>query len=205
MSSEISHIIYSARVLTNISGQVKDPLYWVGTLMPNMRRLGVKSRFFLHPDNVSLYSLLGQDDFSTGMRVHSWVDATFGHYWEAHHLDDKLPWSPLTRAAFKLMEDEELYDHFDDWNLIHRLLNRVHDEEAKLVSDRKAIEKWHSLLQGYVYARPDNLSRRKFLTGMGISRKLADEINAEVARLYKNNEAQEAMRGMWRNAEDLLM
>lgn len=205
MPGEISHVIYAARVLTNVSDQVKDPLYWVGTLLPNIGKLGAKSRFPLHPRNVSLYSLLGQSDFATGMRVHAWMDETFGQYWETQRVADKLPWNPLTRIAYKLIEDQELYDHFDDWNLIHRLINKVNDEELKLVQDKSVIEKWHSTLQDYVSDQPSDASRKKFLCSLGVSRKLADEINVVVTQLYKKEEVHQAMHEAWRNVEDLLM
>lgn len=204
MPSEISHVVYAARVLTNISSTVTDPIYWIGTLLPNIRRLGVRTRYPLHVDGVSLYSLIGADDFTTGMRVHSWIDLTCDQYWRETHIDDKLPWHPLSRYAFALLEDELLYDHFDDWNLLHRLLNQAQAQESALIQDSQVIGRWHSILQDYMAAKPSETTRRKMMAKLGLSRKTADEVNDLVNKYASEATVQEAMNGMWRYVEDLL-
>lgn len=186
MAGEIGHVIYAARLLTYLGDAVKTPDYWVGTLFPDIRHLGVVSRRQTHTEDVTLSSLIGENDFYTGMRVHAWVDMTREKFLREQNVKETLPWHPFVPHALKLMEDEMLYDHFDDWNLIHRTLSNVHEGELHYVDDRSKIIEWHTVLQKYFSATPTDESRRELSRGIGLSDQSASEIN-NVLQLLKND------------------
>lgn len=204
MPGEIGHVVYAARVLTNLSGAVHDQSYWLGALFPNVRHAGALARHPLHAGNISLYSLVGANDFETGMRVHAWLDATHDAFFMPHIVRELLPWHPFAFQALQLLEDELLYPHFEDWNLVHRLLNTASEEELFYVHDRKSVQRWHGLLQQYIKEAPGEAETNELLRQTGLSKDAAKELQRVTAALRKNKRAINAIHDFWRHLEDLL-
>ncbi len=204
MAGEIGHVVYGARLLTYLGGKVKDTSFWIGVLFPDIRHLGVVSRHRTHPRDIALRSLVGRGDFATGMRVHAWVDVTRDTYLSEQNVKEILPWHPFVPHALKLLEDEMLYDSYDDWDVISRLLNKVHDEELGFVADERAIATWHGILRQYFKKKPTDASRAELAGGIGLTAVNAREINSLVKRLREDGAAPEIIRGFWQYLEDIL-
>ncbi len=205
MAGEIGHVVYGARVLTYLGEAVKDSSFWAGTLFPDIRHLGVVSRHRTHPLDISLHSLVGRTDFTTGMRVHAWVDATRETYLSEQNMKENLPWHPFVPHALKLLEDEMLYDSYEDWDVIVRVLNKVDDEERVFVEDKHALTSWHDILRTYFKKPPTDDSRAALAVGIGLTAVNAREINSIVTRLREGSLAPEMIRGFWQYLEDLLL
>lgn len=204
MAGEVGHVVYAARLLTYLGERVQDPSYWVGTLFPDIRHLGVVSRNRTHPRDVTLKSLIGANDFQTGLRVHAWIDATREQFLRDHHLKEKIPWHPFAPFCLNLLEDELLYSHFDDWNLINRALNRTYPDEAVYCSVPATLKTWHTILQQYLLHPPSDASRRELARAIGLSENMAEE-STKVIQLLKDNKATHALLDeFWRHLEDLL-
>lgn len=204
MAGEIAHVVYAARLLTKLEDKAVDPSYWAGTLFPDIRHLGVVSRHRTHPDGVTLTTLVGKDDFHTGMRVHAWIDATREKFLSEQHIKETLPWHPFVPHSLKLVEDEILYDKFDDWNLIHRTLNEVHDEERAFVDAREPIQTWHTLLQDYFAESPSDQSRFALMRAIGLSENSSHEVNSVVHMLLENPQSQELNKRLLEHFEQIL-
>ena len=192
MAGEVAHVVYGARVLTYLGDKVTGPEFWAGTLFPDIRHLGIISRQHTHFDSVSLETLVGTGDFETGMRVHAWVDATRDQFLREANMKEALPWHPFVPHALKLVEDELLYERFDDWNLIERALNKTYDEELHYVNSLQHINTWHSVLQDYFKQAPTNETRYQLALSIGLSESSAEEIN-KVAALLKADERTEKL------------
>lgn len=205
MAGEIGHVVYGARVLTYLDGAVGDPIFWTGTLFSDIRHLGVVSRHRTHLAEVSLHSLVGATDFMTGMRVHSWIDMTREAYLHQQNMKESLPWHPFVPHALKLLEDEMLYKSYDDWDVILRLLNKVHDEELAFVEDRRKVAAWHEILRDYFRYSPTDETRAQLAVGINLSAINAREINSIVARLRRDGAAAGIIEGFWRYLEDILL
>lgn len=204
MAGEVGHVVYAARVLDYLGDAVKGPDYWVGTLFPDIRHLGVVSRHRTHPDSVSLQSLVGKNDFMTGMRVHSWIDQTREYFLRRENIKETLPWHPFVPHALKLMEDELLYDMFDDWNLVLRTLNRVHEDELVFTSNEERVTEWHQVLRDYLREKPTDASRYELTLAIGLSEKVAEELNSVVQQLQKDAKTQEVVQRFWHHLEKVL-
>lgn len=205
MAGEIGHVVYGARVLTYLGDAVSDPSFWAGTLFPDIRHLGVISRHRTHPESVSLHRLVADDDFSTGMRVHAWVDATREQYLSHNNMKETLPWHPFVPHALKLLEDELLYGTYGDWDIIGRTLNQVYDIELQYVTDESAIRRWHSVVQAYIKEAPTDESRVGLAVAIGLSENSAEEINSIVDRLRGSDQARRLIEGFWQHLEDVLL
>lgn len=204
MAGEVGHVVYAARVLDYLDDEVKSPEYWAGTLFPDIRHLGVVSRHRTHPKDVNLQTLVGKNDFMTGMRVHSWVDQTREYFLRKENIKETLPWHPFVPHALKLVEDEALYELFDDWNLITRALNTVHEEELSFTHDQARIAEWHQTLRDYFKEKPNDDSRFELTLAIGLSEKIADELNSVVRLLQDDKKTQATLQKFWRHLETIL-
>jgi len=204
MAGEVAHVVYGARVLAFLGEKVKTPLFWVGTLFPDIKNLGAALKKHTHPDGVTLGSLAGENDFETGARVHAWIDHTRELFLSNQRMKERLRWHPFVPHSLKLLEDEILYDRFDDWEIIFRALNRVRDEELKIVSSRDQVRRWHDILQEYLAEKPSDESRYKLSLAIGLSENSAQEVNSVVASLRTDGEAVKLIDEFVRHLEILL-
>ncbi len=205
MAGEVAHVVYAARLLKHLEGKVSDSRYWAGTLFPDIRHLGLISRHRTHPQNVGLTSLVGKNDFDTGMRVHAWIDATREKFWQEANMKESLPWHPFVPHAVKLLEDELIYDLFADWNLVQRSLSAIYEEELYYVSSREGIQRWHDTLQRYFKRRPDAASRQQLSLDIGLSQSSAEEVNGVVEQLRENKLTQQLVEKFHLHLEQLLV
>ncbi|MBI4022200.1 MAG: hypothetical protein HY372_02490 [Candidatus Andersenbacteria bacterium] len=204
MAGEVSHVVLAARVLTRLGEAVRTPAYWAGTLFPNIRHLGIVSRERTHDPQVSLATLIGESDFICGMRVHAWVDMTRSRFLMEANIKELLPWHPLVPHALTLVEDATLYGHFDDWNLIHRVLNKVYEEELAAVHEPQHVRRWHTILQDYIRQPPTYESWLKMSGDLGLSESSAEEINYVVRLLQADPRTGTVLDRMVHHIEYLL-
>ncbi|MBI1834017.1 MAG: hypothetical protein HYR90_04305 [Candidatus Andersenbacteria bacterium] len=204
MAGEVGHVVYAARILHYLGEHVSDPSYWAGTLLPDIKHFGIISRRRTHAEGVSLSNLVGKTDFQTGMRVHAWIDATREKFLNEQHIKEALPWHPFVPHALKLAEDELMYDMYDDWNLIHRVLNEVRGEELEYIPSRDHVQKWHTILQDYFKQKPTNESRRRLSLGIGLSEHSSDELNSVVTMLRQQAKVQQLLTDFASRLEDIL-
>lgn len=204
MAGEVSHVVYAARVLARLGEAVRTPAYWAGTLFPNIRHLGIVSRQRTHAARISLETLVGASDFATGRRVHAWVDTTRSHFLTELNVKELLPWHPLVPHALALVEDAALYGHFDDWNLIHRALNKVYEEELAAVHEAGHVRRWHTILQDYFRQAPDYEQWLALSRELGLSESSADEINHIARQLQADPRTNAVIERTVRHFEYLL-
>ena len=205
MAGEIAHIIYAARLLTHLKESVSDPSYWTGALFPDIYRIGRTSRYPTHPRPVSLATIVGTNDFRTGMRTHSWIDDTREKYFREHHALEKLSWHPLLPFAFELFEDELLYTYYDDWSHIVRILSKVQPDEERLIHNRTHIQAWHALLQNYFRHSPNDTSRRIFMEKLQLPSPIIQEVNDVVADLRSSDVAKDIVMKYIQALEHILI
>ena len=205
MAGEIAHVIYAARLLTYLGDSVSHSSYWIGALFPDIYRIERTSRFPTHPRPVSLATLVGKNDFITGMRTHSWIDDTREKYFRDKQAFEKLSWHPLLPFAFELFEDEVLYQSYSDWDHIVRILSTVHADEEHIIHNRPHIQAWHALLQNYFRNTPTNKTRMKYMEQLQIPSSIATEINGVVEDLHNSGAAKEVLIQYIRAVEHILI
>ncbi|HSX24773.1 MAG TPA: hypothetical protein VLG69_02300 [Candidatus Andersenbacteria bacterium] len=201
MIGEISHIVYAARLLSFLGDEVSHASYWNGVTFPNIRRIRVHTRHRTHVHPISIRSLIGSNDFLTGMRVHAWIDETHDHFERHHPITDRIPDHPLIPYARTLAEDTLLYDAFSDWDVVRKALRTIHPDELYYVHERANIRMWHDILQTYFSHVPDDDSRLLFSRAIGLSKPLAQEVNALVNKLLEMDEIHQALEAYVRDIE----
>lgn len=204
MAGEIAHIVYAARLLTVLKDRISNGSYWVGTVFPDIYRIAPLHRYPTHPQKVHLAALVGNDDFLTGMRVHSWIDETREHYMKEHRVYERLPWHPLLPFALELFEDEMLYSSFEDWGIVRRALATIHHDETKIIHEEKIVQGWHTMLENYFRTAPSDASRTAFLDANGIPESIAHDVNGIVHILGSTSRSKAIINGYIGELEHIL-
>lgn len=197
-------MVYGARLLTYLGDKISDARYWAGTLFPDIRHLGLVSRHRTHAQAVGLQNIIGKNDFETGMRAHAWVDATRETYWREQNMKETLPWHPFVPHALKLLEDELVYDSFQDWDNVRQTLDQIYEEELYYVDSKEHVRRWHDILQRYLAKRPDVDSRKRISTDIGLSENSAEEISLVVEKLRGDARTKQLIEQFQVHLEQLL-
>ena len=205
MAGEIAHIVYAARLLTTLKSEVSHHSYWVGTVFPDIYRLRAPNRYPTHLRPVILSRIVGHNDFTTGMRVHTWIDETSEHYMREHRVYERLPWHPLLPFALELFEDEMLYGAYEDWGIVRRALATIYPDEVAIVHEQSTLHTWHTILENYFRAVPSNTSRSALCDAIGISKEIAADANRIVHALKNGQAAKEIIYGYIGELEHMLV
>lgn len=205
MAGEVAHVVYGESTMSFMAkDMLSSPSFWSGVLFPDIRHLGIVSRRRTHPENVSLDKLTSANEFETGMRVHAWTDEVRSRFLHGKNIKETLRWHPFVPHALKLVEDELLYDRFDDWNLIHRALSKVHDEELQYVNSSQHVITWHNVLQDYFRKLPTDESRYQLSLAIGLSKSSAEEVNSVVKLLQSDERAEKLIASFENHLKRLL-
>lgn len=204
MAGEIAHVVYAARVLTTLGERVSHSSYWTGTVFPDIYRIHVAGRYPTHPRPVSLATIIGTNDFRTGMRVHAWIDETRSKYMHEVRAYERLPWHPLLPYALELLEDELLYDAYDDWDAVCRSLEHTHPDEVTIIHEQAQLHTWHTALTNYFQDAPSDISRAAFAKDTGIPESTAHDTNTLLHTLRASSTSQELLHGYIGELEQML-
>ncbi|MBI3954452.1 hypothetical protein HY333_00230 [Candidatus Collierbacteria bacterium] len=199
MASQITHVPYGKKVLDlYLRDQIKDERkYFIGTLFPDIRYLGVIDRASTHvnaPSNDELKNIEG--DFQLGMYAHSLVDYERERVLEKmgiYSLVDKT--KPLI-YAMKFIEDEITFDLISDWDKYIVYLDEVLEEEIELVPADSA-RQWHGLLRSF-FQRPNWETVTNFALGLkGFTREVLEAVKVEEGKIRDDIKAMELIRGTY--------
>jgi hypothetical protein len=156
MASQITHIPYAKKVLDMfLSGQkIDEKKFFIGTLFPDIRYLGVIAREKSHYLDPTVEGLLTIDgDFEKGRYTHALIDLERERTLTRLGAYDLLDNGPFVTFAMKFIEDEFSYNLIYDWNKYINFMNEVLSEEESLVS-KEAVQQWHILIQKYFSSKP---------------------------------------------------
>ena len=201
MVGEIAHVVYAARLLSLLEDDVSHASYWNGVIFPNIRKINVQTRHHTHVHPIGITSLIGSNDFLTGMRVHAWIDETHDRFERHQEIAEHIPDHPLVPYARSLAEDQLLYGAFLDWDIVRKALRTIHSDELYYVHERASVRKWHDILQEYFLHAPTDESRIIFSRSIGLSKAVAQEVNTTVRVLLGMPEIHKALEGYLRDVE----
>lgn len=205
MPGLIGHVVFGKQVHSHCQGSIIDSAaFWNGTLFPDIRYVAPSTRHPTHPTRVAITNIVGANDFTTGMRIHTWLDDTRSHYLQQHGVKELLPWHPLTPQALTLLEDEYIYDQCSDWEGIQHCLHTIYDQEQELICDLPIIEQWHRALRDYFDAAPTDTTRLALGVSLGLSKTVAQECNQLVHQLRTSAAASELLEGWQHHLRQLL-
>ena len=204
MAAPITHIALTEKIFDKFFKDKTRKDFFIGTLFPDIRYLKVISRKKTHYDNLSVVDLRNDESFSAGVKFHSILDCSREKFIIENDIYSLCPKSKYITQSLKILEDEIFYQYVKNWNVYINYLNEILQAEKNYGIAEKDLRKWHSLLQQYFRKQPNSSAIRDFTLSIGFNKKVADEINNNIAVMRTNRKIINIIKNLYKNFDLLI-
>ncbi|MDP1884652.1 MAG: hypothetical protein Q8L10_04785 [Candidatus Moranbacteria bacterium] len=196
MASQISHIVYAKKYLEKYPFSIanKDE-FLLGCVFPDIRRLAENlTRKGTHRafDPVDL-DFRGLSSFRAGWKFHIYCDMRREEILNSYGFYELTNDNGKFWQANKMLEDELLYDVYNNWEKLVHYFNHAPAVELPKGLSRQSFDLWYAIVAKYIEEKPSDKSMRIFLSKQLLF-KNADVIMERVDRLRKNKEVTGILR-----------
>ncbi|MBU2592486.1 MAG: hypothetical protein ABH867_00265 [Patescibacteria group bacterium] len=212
MADEITHAVFAEKAFEALFGGKNKQEFFIGSLFPDIRYLGVIKRSETHFWNVTIDGILKEkSSFWSGVKFHSFVDRFRQDFIfndpRVRDLGAGLGKKEHLRlhVALKLLEDELFYPRIDNWQEKVDFLAEILPEETSFGISPAMVKKWHLILQENFSAPPSDRSRRSFFRSLGFKKKRRDLLNKTVLRLRQKKELIRMIERLYRRFEEFIL
>ncbi len=165
MPGPVTHIILADKVFDRHFPGKNRRQFYLGTLFPDIRYLGVIARNQTHPKVNGMEEIAGLDDFQAGIAFHALCDQINREYMVAHQAAGAETTNLYSGFLLKLAVDMHAYPYRSNWQPIAGYLDHLPEEAAAFGVSRSHMAAWHRLLKQYLGRPPDpelmiNLARQ---------------------------------------------
>lgn len=219
MASPIIHVAYTQKIYKKLFSDKNEREFYIGTLYPDIRYLATKNpvlsrhythlnfginskNLFLPGTKIDLRKIQKANSFKAGKSFHSFIDLV---------LSDEVISGIMAKRnikvnifAFKLLQDEILYDKVPDWNKYRDFLKETLRQESNFLFSKSQVKDWHNILSKYFAQKPDDNSRIEFGKKIGYSRRAAESINAEIKALKTDREILSLIEELYVGLEEFI-
>ncbi|MFA5926204.1 MAG: hypothetical protein WC831_04710 [Parcubacteria group bacterium] len=165
MAYQISHVVYAKKYLEKNPRSDADA-FMLGTLFPDVRKVAPEIRrrdthFILQELNPDFSKL---SPFRAGWKFHLWCDMRREEIlngYEFYSLGEITDYEDGLTA--KLLEDELVYERYNNWEKLCYLLNNPPAIESSLPVSQETIERWYAVIAKYFEKKPDDRTIKIFL------------------------------------------
>ena len=202
MASPISHIIYAKKYFEKNPSTINKDEFLLGCLFPDIRRVSenIKRKDTHFPDekNIDLH-INGKSNsinldfnnltaFQAGWKFHIYCDMKREELLKEKKFYSLEGASDIWSLPSKYLEDELVYDQYNNWEKLCHYFNNVPKIDLNLDVPRETIEFWYAILAKYIEKKPDAKSMHIFFTKQFFLKDKADEIIKTIEKLKKNKE-----------------
>lgn len=199
MASQIAHIIYAKTLFdkiekgkeTNNLGKINKDGFFLGCVFPDMRRMeeGVTRK-----DTHLRFSKLDLDfseltSFEAGWKFHLYCDMKREEILNNSGFYDIPDTCDLSNQPAKMLEDEILYDRYNNWEKLVHYFNNPPFIDSGLNIKKETFELWYAVVAKYLEKRPDDKSIRAFLVKQSSLVSRIDGIMEKISLIRKNKKA----------------
>lgn len=196
MASQVAHIIYAKKYFDKYPSTINKDEFILGCTFPDIRRIDESiSRRDSHLHYATLdLNFDGLTPFQAGWKFHLYCDMKreeilnkFGFY--------SLPGTEeFGRLPSKLLEDEIIYDNYNNWEKLVHYFNNVPFIKNGISVSRETFSLWYAILARYIEKKPDNKAMSIVLSKQPSLAKKADGIIQSVGKLRSNKKAVELLK-----------
>lgn len=199
MASQVSHIIYAQHFWEKspLAEADKDE-FLLGAIFPdirkidsNIKRMDTHRNFF--PLNMDFEGL---SSFEAGWKFHLYCDM------RREDILNKAGFYKIKGAGdfsgntAKLLEDELIYDKFNNWEKIVAYFNDPPVIDTGVNVSRETFELWYAIWAKYMEKKPDGKARNIVVSKMLTLSDRAKEIVESIEGLRKNEKAIKILKGV---------
>lgn len=198
MASQISHIVYAKKYLENHQMlESEKELFFLGCVFPDIRRIDEtikRGDTHLRFSPIDL-DFSGLSPFESGWKFHLYCDMKRDEILRNHFFYSlKGNKSEKWLHPAKLLEDEILYDEYNNWEKIVSFFNNPPLIKLNIEVSRESFNLWFAMIARYLEKKPDEKSMHIFLLKQrGLPGKV-DEIVKTVSIIKNNKKAVEILK-----------
>jgi len=197
MASQVAHVVYAKKYLDQYPAMNKD-LFLLGVLFPDIRRVAPEIR---RSDTHHAFERLDLDfgnlsSFEAGWKFHLWCDMRREEILSKYEFY-KLPYTTFHDVPSKLLEDELVYEKYNNWEKLRLILNNPPEIKTALNVSQEIIERWYAILAKYFEKKPDKKTIKAFLFKQRELRGQADELVDLVGKLRNNSKVVEILEKIY--------
>lgn len=204
MAAPITHIALTQKIFDKFFGNRRKKDFFVGTCFPDIRYPTNINRDKTHFEDITLNDLKQNNSFWAGLKFHSILDIVREKFIVKNNIYSFCPKSQFIAQSLKIVEDQIFYQRIKNWQEYIDYLNKILPEETKFGITKKDVQKWHELLQEYFANQPNKKSIENLIIGIGLSKKVADEINQNIKKIKNNNKVINIINNLYKNFDSLL-
>jgi len=197
MASQVAHIIYARKYLKKHPLPNGDAdLFMLGCIFPDIRRIdeSIKRKdTHLCFNNCDL-DFSGLSPFKAGWKFHLYCDMRREEVLNHYKFYDINGTGDFWHQPAKLLEDEILYDEYQNWEKLVGYFNNVPMIDAGINVEPGSIHLWYAIIAKYLEKKPGNKEMRIFLSKQPSWVPKMDEIMKTVDKLRENEKVIEILK-----------
>ena len=212
MASQIAHIIYAKKYFDSIeladfsslspeekllmpSGKINKDEFILGCVFPDIRRIDKNIK---RKDTHLRFSNLDLDftelnSFEAGWKFHLYCDMRREEILNKYNFYSLKDDTKFYMQAAKLLEDELVYDEYNNWEKIKNYFNHPPFAETDINVDVETFRLWYAIIAKYIEKKPDDKSIKIFSSKVLDTFEDVDGIVKSIAELRKNEKVLEIL------------
>lgn len=197
MASQVAHIIYAKKYLENHQmNEIDRDFFFLGCVFPDIRRVDStikRSETHLRFSPIDL-NFEGLNAFEAGWKFHLYCDMKRDEILRDYNFYAlKGNKSRKWLHPAKLVEDEILYDEYNNWEKIVAFFNNPPQIKLNIQVSKESFNLWYAMTAKYLEKKPDKKSMHIFLLKQRGLPDRVDEIIKNVSIVKKNKKAVEIL------------
>lgn len=198
MASQITHIVYGKKIFDRNQLSNWDD-FVIGTVFPDIRYLAQIDRDLTHIYDTSEDKIPKDNSFKAGHYVHCLVDEKREEFLDSQDVYELLNATRLTGVALKFVEDEVVYDLFNQWQELQVTFDKVHDDQLILGIKHEDAKKWHGLIKQYISHIPNDDTYKHLAKLMGFPDQIIEALMKEISQIRQNDKVMEIIKATYQN------
>ncbi|MBU2564135.1 hypothetical protein KKA23_00925 [Patescibacteria group bacterium] len=208
MATPITHIVLTEKVFNKYFSDKNKEDFYIGTIFPDIRYLGVIDRDKTHfpLKCLKLEDIKKeQNSFIAGLKFHSLIDDIREKFVKSKDIYLLIPESKYKIQTLKILEDELYYNKVNNWKQFINFLDNILPEELSFNIKEKDIGRWHNILQDYFSQKPDKQTIWNFANGLNFSEESKNEIIDLIKQIRLNDKIKHVIEEFYNNFDKLLV
>ena len=197
MASQIAHIVYAKKYFEkHPSAEIKKDLFFLGAVFPDVRRVdNTIKRRDTHLRFAPLdLNFQGLDSFQAGWKFHLYCDMKRDEILRNARFYRKI--SSQSDLPPKILEDELIYDEYNNWEKLAALLNDPPEIKFDIRVPAESLHLWYAIIANYLKQKPNEKFARAFLVKQPSLVNKINDIMKAVIEIRANKEATEILENI---------
>ncbi|MEK7598807.1 MAG: hypothetical protein AAB487_03680 [Patescibacteria group bacterium] len=191
MASQIAHIIYAKKYFDKYPSTIDKDEFILGSIFPDMRRIdeNIKRKdTHRHYDPLDL-NFKGLTAFEAGWKFHLYCDMKREEILNRYEFYSLPGAEDFWRLPAKLLEDEIVYDKYNNWEKLVLYFNEVPFIETSVNVSRETFSLWYAILAKYIEKKPNSKTMSIVLSKLPDLVEKASGVVQSIDALRKNKKA----------------